>query len=60
MCVYVLVCGKGVEIRLGVGCPCPPVRYDIVTPRHLFSISVSKIELAHTRKNKEQPTLALM
>ena len=21
---------------LGVGCPCPPVRNDIVTPRHLF------------------------
>ena len=23
-------------MRLGVGCPCPPVRNDIVTPRHLF------------------------
>ena len=21
---------------MGVGCPCPPVRNDIVTPRHLF------------------------
>ena len=23
---------------MGVGCPCPPVRNDIVTPRHLFSV----------------------
>ena len=23
-------------MRLGVGCPCPPVRNDIVTPCHLF------------------------
>ena len=22
---------------MGVGCPCPPVRNDIVTPRHLFN-----------------------
>ena len=22
---------------MGVGCPCPPVRNDIVTPRHLLS-----------------------
>ena len=21
---------------MGVGCPCPPIRNDIVTPRHLF------------------------
>ena len=21
---------------MGLGCPCPPVRNDIVTPRHLF------------------------
>ena len=25
-------------VRMGVGCPCPPVRNDIVTPRHLFLI----------------------
>ena len=24
-------------VWMGVGCPCPPVRNDIVTPRHLFS-----------------------
>ena len=30
--------GDGVGLRLGVGCPCPPVRNDIVTPRHLFSV----------------------
>ena len=23
---------------MGVGCPCPPVRNDIVTPRHLFYV----------------------
>ena len=23
-------------VWMGVGCPCPPVRNDIVTPRHLF------------------------
>ena len=26
-----------IGVRLGVGCPCPPVRNDIVTPRHLLS-----------------------
>ena len=26
----------GVGVRMGVECPCPPVRNDIVTPRHLF------------------------
>jgi len=26
---------------MGVGCPCPPVRNDIVTPRHLFHICCS-------------------
>ena len=25
-----------VGVRLGVGCPCPPIRNDIVTPRLLF------------------------
>ena len=24
---------------MGVGCPCPPIRNDIVTPRHLFKLS---------------------
>ena len=27
-----------VGVRLGVGCPCQPVRNDIVTPRYLFFI----------------------
>ena len=26
----------GFGVWMGVGCPCPPVRYDIVTPGHLF------------------------
>ena len=25
-----------VGVWMGVGCPCPPARNDIVTPRHLF------------------------
>ena len=41
LCVWVCECvagvvGGGVGVRLRVGCPCPPVRNDIVTPRHLF------------------------
>ena len=28
----------GVKVWMGVGCPCPPVRNDIVTPRHLFGV----------------------
>ena len=26
-----------VGVRLGVGCPSPPVRNNMVTPRHLFT-----------------------
>ena len=29
---------------MGVGCPCPPVRNDIVTPRHLFSFLLASIK----------------
>ena len=44
VCVYVCVCvlegswgcGWAVGVRLGVGCRCPPVRNDIVTPRLLL------------------------
>ena len=39
--VCVLVCWKGVEgvvgVRLGVGCPCPPLRNDIVNLHHLYA-----------------------
>ena len=31
-----LVCGKEVGVRLGIGCPCSPIRNDIVSPPHLF------------------------
>ena len=41
LCMF--VCGggvgwgvDGVGVWMGVGCPCPLVRKDIVTPRHLF------------------------
>ena len=34
-------------VWMGVGCPCPPVRNDIVTPRHLlFLLSRVKISFA--------------
>ena len=33
MCMF--ECGMGV--RVWIGCPYPPVRNDIVTPRHLFT-----------------------
>ena len=36
LCEFVSV-WEGVGLRLGVWCPCPPIRNDIVTPRHLFS-----------------------
>ena len=31
-------CWGWVGVWMGVGCPCPPVCNDIVTPRHLFFI----------------------
>ena len=34
-CVCLSVCG-GCGMWMGLGCPCPPVRNDIVTPRYLF------------------------
>ena len=36
-------------MRLGVGCPCPPVRNDIVTPRHLLFLFF-QIDGALTKK----------
>ena len=36
VCGCMLVCGMGLGVRLGGGCPCPPVRNDIVTLRHLL------------------------
>ena len=29
---------------MGIGCPCPPVRNDNVTPRHLFSFLLASIK----------------
>ena len=34
-----IVCWVEIAVWMGVGCPCPLVRDDIVTPRHLFVIS---------------------
>ena len=46
VCGCMLVCGKGVWARLGVGCPCPPVRNDIVTPASLvFELLVTCLML---------------
>ena len=36
LCMFVY--GVGFGVWIGVGCPCPPVRNDIVTPRHLFHV----------------------
>ena len=36
--LYVFVCGAEFGVWIGYGCPCPPVRNDIVTPRHLLSL----------------------
>ena len=43
-----VVCGGGVGwgvdwvgVRKGVGCPCPPIRNDVVTPRHLFRLEMT-------------------
>merc|ERR1712025_1482721 len=38
-------CLGWVEVWIGVGCPCPPVRNDIVTPRHLLFKSREAIQL---------------
>ena len=34
----------GVKVRMGVGRPCPPVRNDIVTPRHLLNYQIILIQ----------------
>ena len=40
---------------MGIGCPCPTVRNDIVTPRHLFHYSSKQggepLEMAHKLKS---------
>ena len=40
-------CWRWVGVWMGVGCPCPPVRNDIVTPCHLFIVSRPEV---HHRK----------
>ena len=39
LCMFVYEVGFGVW--MGVGCPCPPIRNNIVIPRRLFSITMS-------------------
>ena len=39
--------GGGVGM-LGVGCPCPSVRNDIVTPRHLLSQVTNLTDTSHS------------
>ena len=39
MLLWVCVMVGGHGVWMGVGCPCPPVRNNIVTPRHLFWFS---------------------
>ena len=40
--------GVVVGVWMGVGCPCPPVRNDIVTARHLLLIGSLQLEFHHT------------
>ena len=37
---------------LGVGCPCSPVRNDIVTPRHLFYDLRNQTDQKHAKTNE--------
>ena len=39
--VTVCVCMGWARVLMGVGCPCPPVRNDIVTPHHLLFSAIS-------------------
>ena len=47
------VYGVGFGMWMRVGCPCPPIRNDIVTLRHLFNL------LLHERFLQLQVTLAI-
>ena len=38
--VYVWLWWRRVRLWPGAGCRCPPVRYDIVTPRHLLLLAI--------------------
>ena len=42
---YSCECWGGCWVWMGVGCPCPPVRNDIGTPRHLFYYRLRGVEL---------------
>ena len=42
------MCGKRVGVRPGVGCPCPPVRNNIVTPMSL--VLNESVNLGHLRQ----------
>ena len=46
-------CCRWVGVWMGVGCPCPPVRNDIVTPRHLFLI-IKNLEIEHLITRRHQ------
>ena len=59
----VSVCGRGVGVRLGVGCTCPspPVRNNIVTPRHLFShISLQELAFCVCNTNRNGKECSVM
>ena len=40
LCIF--ECWRWVWVKTGLGCPCPPVRNDIVTPRNLFVWHMSR------------------
>ena len=41
--MYVCVWGVGIGVWMGVGGPCPPIRNDIVTPRHLLFFDLTEV-----------------
>ncbi|MEE3022984.1 MAG: hypothetical protein VX367_10290 [SAR324 cluster bacterium] len=52
--------GKGVGVRLGLGCPCPPVRNDIVTPASLVLSSYQRQIIKENIARTLQPTFTFM
>ena len=50
---FVIECWGRVSVWIRLGCPCPPVRNDIVTPRHLlFDVYFSRSSLSGVFQHK--------
>ena len=58
--VCVLVVGAWHGVWMGVGCPCPPIRNDIATPRHLFFLVLHKRKVCRrTQRALKAPSKGL-